>query len=365
MDKGFGVPRVVVVGVGGCGGNTIDHLVEFGVQGAELLALNTDMQDLNKIQAPKKIVLGPNVTHGLGAGMRPELGAKAMEESLDDVLSELEGAHMVFLVAGLGGGTGSGALPVLARALAERHPDILTLAMVVLPWRGEGAYRQRVAEEALHDLKQYVDSYIVLRNDRLTELSDQKKFTQALKDGSMVVFRSVKGIVDIIARAGVINVDFQDVRTVLEDSGRALMGIGYAEGQDRAIQAVEKALKSPILDDLSIQGARNILVNVLYDEDEPDMREMDSIMEYVLEEVDPDGYEPMIAYGLAQHEGLGNKIQVTLVVSGISEDVPPPSSRRGRFSRSVPRHPRESGDIFPTWRRDRKDLPPYIRRIQE
>lgn len=364
MDKGFGVPRVVVVGVGGCGGNTIDHLVEFGVQGADLLALNTDMQDLNKIQSPKKIVLGPNVTHGLGAGMRPELGAKAMEESLDDVLAELEDAHMVFLVAGLGGGTGSGALPVLARALSERHPEILTLAMLVLPWRGEGAYRRRVAEESLEEIKQYVDSYIILRNDRLTELAEQKKFTQALKEGSMVVFRSVKGIVDIISRAGVINVDFQDVRTVLEDGGRALMGIGYAEGQDRAIQAVEKALKSPLLDDMSIQGARNILVNILFDEDEPDTREIESIMEYVMEEVDPDGYEPLTAYGMAQHEGLGNKIQITLVVSGISEELPPPS-RRSRLSRPAPRHPRDSRDVFPTWRRERRDIPPYIRRIQE
>ncbi len=364
MDKTFGEPRVVVVGVGGCGGNTVDHLVEFGVQGAELLALNTDMQDLNKIQSPKKIVLGPGVTHGLGAGMRPELGAKAMEESLDAVLEELEDAHMVFLVAGLGGGTGSGALPVLVRALAERMPEVLTLAMLVLPWRGEGAYRQRVAEESLEAIKQYVDSYIVLRNDRLMELAEQKKFTQALKEGSMVVYRSVKGIVDIITRAGIINVDFQDVRTVLESGGRALMGIGFAEGQDRAIQAVEKALKSPLLDDMSIHGARNILVNILFDEDEPDMREVDAIMEYVMEEVDPDGYEPLTAYGMAQHEGLGNKIQVTLVVSGLSDEAPP-STRRGRIGRPVSRRPRDTGDVFPTWRRDRRDIPPYIRRIQE
>jgi len=364
MDTTFGGPRVVVVGVGGCGGNTIHHLVEFGVQGAELLALNTDMQDLNKIQSPKKIVLGPNVTQGLGAGMRPELGAKAMEESLDSVLRELENAHMVFLVAGLGGGTGSGALPVLVQALSERMPEVLTLAMLVLPFRGEGTYRQRVAEEALEAIRQHVDSYIVLRNDRLMELGEQKKFTQALREGSMVVYRSVKGIVDIITRAGDINVDFQDVRTVLENGGKALMGIGFAEGQDRATQAVEKALKSPLLDDMSIRGARNILVNILYDEDEPEMREVEAIMEYVMEEVDPDGYDPMMAYGIAQHTGLGNKLQVTLVVSGLPDDGSPPAHRE-RMARPVLRRPQETRDVFPTWRRDRRDIPPYIRRIQE
>ncbi len=365
MDMGFGVPRIAVVGVGGCGGNTIHHLVEFGVQGADLIALNTDMQDLNKIDAPKKIVLGPNVTGGLGAGMRPELGAKAMEESLDSVLKELEGAHMVFLVAGLGGGTGSGALPVLARALAE-NPDVLTLAMLVLPWKGEGPYRKKLADKALEEIKTYVDSYIILDNNRLMELAEQKKFSQALKEGSMVVYRSVKGVLDIITHAGLINVDFQDVRTVLQDSGRTLMGIGFAEGQDRAIQAVEKALKSPLLEDISLQGARSILVNILFDEDEPETQEVDAVMAYIADEVGGDGTDPMIAYGIAQLEGLGQKLQVTLIASGVSE-TPPGGGRhrRARPIRPTTRFPKDTGETLPTWRRERRDLPPYIRRIQE
>lgn len=359
MDKGFGAPKIAVVGVGGCGGNTVDHLAKFGTPGADLIALNTDMQDLNKIDVPKKIVLGPNVTRGLGAGMKPELGAKAMEDSLDTVLQEVKDAHMVFLVAGLGGGTGSGALPVLAKTLSSEYPDILTLAIVTTPYQYEVGLRHKIAQKALEDLKDYVDSYIVLDNNDLMSIHEQKKMREALEEGSMMVYRSVKGILDIITYAGLINVDFQDVRTVLEKSGRTFMGIGFAEGQDRAIQAVEKAIQGPFFKSVSLRGARGILVNILYDEDEPEVREVNSILEYIAEEVSSNGSEPMMAYGIAQVEGLGAKIQVTLVASNISDT---PSQTLPRDHRTIQRpRPRKEEDHIPKWRRGRRELPPYHR----
>ncbi len=348
-------PRIVVLGIGGCGGNTLDHLMQAGVSGADLIALNTDAQDLEKIRAHKKIVLGPNVSGGLGAGANPDLGARAMEESLDELMRELEGAHMVFLTAGFGGGTGSGALPVAAQAIAER--GILSVAVVTLPFSNEGRRKWEVASEALEKMKPHVDTYITIHNDRLLELAGKKPFTQALREGSMVLYRSVKGILDIISHSGIINVDFRDVDTVLRKGGQAMMGIGTAEGEDRVEKALERALRSPILEHQSIQGARHVLLNVVFgsEDREPLSDEWNYILGRVRSEASINGEEPEIIHGLTRIPELGEKLEITIIASGIAQ-----RPRRG-ISPLVRKRPRPKPEA-PRGPSDNPDLPAYYRR---
>src|SRR4051812_25642438 len=248
-------PRITVVGVGGAGGNAIDTMVAAGLDGVELVACNTDAQALAACRAGYHVRLGPTVTRGLGAGARPEAGRAAAEESLGEVLEHLAGSDMVFVAAGMGGGTGTGAAPVIARAARER--GVLTVGVVTKPFRFEGAYRMRLAEAGAAELRQQVDALIVIPNQNLFRLaSERTTFADAFRLADRILHAGVRGVTDLMLVPGLVNLDFADVRTVMAEPGAAVMGTGEGEGGRRAVDAAEAALGDPLLDDVSLRGAR-------------------------------------------------------------------------------------------------------------
>jgi len=306
-------PRITVIGVGGAGCNAINNMIDASLDGVEFVVANTDAQSLVASQAGHKIQLGARLTEGLGAGSRPEIGEAAAEETLDDIREVIRGSHMVFVAAGMGGGTGTGAAAVIARAAKEQN--ILTVAVVTKPFLFEGARRMRIAEAGIAELRKQVDTLIVIPNQNLFRIaSERTTFAEAFVLADQVLYSGVACIVDLIVKEGLINLDFADVRTVMSGMGSAMMGTGEASGESRAVRAAEEAIANPLLDDVTLAGARGLLLSIsggadltLYEVDEAAMR--------VRQEVDPDAN---IIVGATFDPSLGDRVRVSIVASGLA-----------------------------------------------
>jgi len=306
---------IKVIGVGGGGSNAVNHMFNQGIVGVDFAICNTDNQALALSPIPTKIQLGPGLTEGRGAGSRPEVGKHACLESIEDVQMFLsQHTKMLFVTAGMGGGTGTGAAPIIAKA--AREMGILTVGIVTLPFTFEGKLRQRFAQEGLDELKRNVDSIIIISNDKLREIHGNLTISEAFAQADNILTTAAKGIAEIITIAGYINVDFEDVNTVMRNSGVAIMGSAQAEGEDRARRAVDMALNSPLLEDNNISGAQNVLLNITSGSREATMAEISEITEFVQEEA---GINTNIIWGNCYDENLGDKISVTLIASGFDK----------------------------------------------
>jgi cell division protein FtsZ len=309
-------PRISVIGVGGAGGNAIANMMRADVQGVDFVVANTDAQALNNSESDRRIQLGLKITQGLGAGSRPEIGRAAAEESLDEIIQSLEGAHMCFIAAGMGGGTGTGAAPVIAKA--ARDKGILTVGVVTKPFAFEGARRSRSAEAGISELQQHVDTLIVIPNQNLFRLANSETtFKQAFEMADEVLQQGVRGITDLMVMPGLINLDFADVRSVMSEMGKAMMGTGEAEGDNRAIEAAEKAISNPLLDGVSMKGAKGVIISITGGEDMR-LMEVDEAASHIKELVDPDAN---IIWGSAFNNDLGGKIRVSVVATGIEAEA--------------------------------------------
>jgi cell division protein FtsZ len=308
-------PRITVFGVGGGGTNAVNNMIRSSLVGVDFVVANTDAQALSQSPAPKKIQLGSNLTHGLGAGARPDIGKRAAEESMDEILEAMQGAHMVFITAGLGGGTGTGAAPVIARAAYEQ--GLLTVGVVTRPFSFEGRQRSRIAEYGLTELAGAVDTMIVIPNQNLFKLASEKtSLLEAFAMADHVLFDGVKSITDLMVQPGLINLDFADVRTVMSDMGRAMMGSGVGstekDGTNRAVAAAERAISNPLLEDVSLKKARGVLINICGGSDMT-LFEVDAAANRIRQEVDE---EANIIFGstFAENEG---EIRVAVVATGV------------------------------------------------
>ncbi len=309
-------PRISVIGVGGAGGNAIANMMRADVQGVDFVVANTDAQALNNSESDRRIQLGLKITQGLGAGSRPEIGRAAAEESIEEIIQSLEGAHMCFIAAGMGGGTGTGAAPVIAKA--ARDKGILTVGVVTKPFAFEGARRSRSAESGISELQQHVDTLIVIPNQNLFRLANSETtFKQAFEMADEVLQQGVRGITDLMVMPGLINLDFADVRSVMSEMGKAMMGTGEAEGDNRAIEAAEKAISNPLLDGVSMKGAKGVIISITGGEDMR-LMEVDEAASHIKELVDPDAN---IIWGSAFNNDLGGKIRVSVVATGIEAEV--------------------------------------------
>jgi len=308
--------KICVVGVGGGGGNAVNTMVTENIVGVHFIAANTDMQALDASKADKRIQLGPNKSKGLGAGANPELGRDSAEESIAEIKEALEGAEMVFITAGLGGGTGTGAAPVVARV--SRELNALTVAVVTKPFFYEGRARMKKAEKGWEELRRHVDTIITIPNDRLIAMTQKNtSFKDGMKMVDDVLVRAVRGITDLINVPGYINPDFADVKTVMNGMGQALMGTGQGVGENRAAEAVNAAIASPLLQDISIDGAVGVLVNISAREDSLTMVEVSEVMGCISEEVHDDAE---IIFGVMYDDTLGEAMQVTVVAAGINSE---------------------------------------------
>ena len=305
-------PRILIFGVGGAGGNAINNMIEANLQGVEFIVANTDAQALSRSRAENTLQLGLATTSGLGAGARPEIGAKAAEESLDDIRARLEGAHMVFIAAGMGGGTGTGAAPIIARAAQDM--GILTIAVVTKPFGFEGTHRMRLAEDGLAKIRGHVDTMIVVPNQNLFRIANDKTtFADAFRMADDVLYSGVRGITDLIVMPGLINLDFADVSAIMRGMGTALMGMGEATGEARALEAAKRAIDNPLLDDVTIKGAKGVLVNITGGYDMT-LFELDEAANEIRREVDPNAN---IILGSAFDAGLEGRIRVSVVAAGL------------------------------------------------
>jgi len=307
--------RIKVVGVGGSGGNGITRMIDSNIKGVEYVAINTDSQALHHSKASEKVHIGKNLTKGLGAGMNPEVGRQAAEENRDEIQEVLKGADMVFVACGLGGGTGSGASPIVAETAKEL--GALTIGVVTKPFSFEGAQRRAIAMEALENLRDRVDALITIPNDKLLSIIDKKvTLVNAFKVVDDVLRQGVQGISDLITKSGVVNVDFADVRAILEDSGSALMGIGIASGENRAVEAAKAAINSPLLE-LSIDGAKGVLFNVSGSSDLT-MLEINEAANIITESIDPNA---KVIFGAVVDDQIRKgEIQITVVATGFDAD---------------------------------------------
>ena len=309
-------PRISVIGVGGAGGNAIANMIANQVQGVDFIVANTDAQALNAASADQRIQLGLKITQGLGAGSRPEIGRAAAEEALDTVEKALEGAHMCFIAAGMGGGTGTGAAPVIAKAARDR--GILTVGVVTKPFSFEGSRRMKSAEAGIAELQKHVDTLIVIPNQNLFLIANpQTTFKEAFEMADEVLQQGVRGITDLMVMPGLINLDFADVRTVMSEMGKAMMGTGEAEGENRAISAAEKAIANPLLDGVSMKGAKGVIVSIVGGDDMR-LMEVDEAASHIKELVDPDAN---IIWGSAFNSALQGKIRVSVVATGIEAEA--------------------------------------------
>jgi cell division protein FtsZ len=309
-------PRISVIGVGGAGGNAIANMIRSDVMGVEFLVANTDAQALNASEADARIQLGLKITQGLGAGSRPEIGRAAAEETLDEIERALEGAHMCFIAAGMGGGTGTGAAPVIAKA--ARDKGILTVGVVTKPFAFEGARRARSADSGIEELQKHVDTLIVIPNQNLFRLAtSETTFKEAFEMADEVLQQGVRGITDLMVMPGLINLDFADVRSVMGEMGKAMMGTGEAAGDNRAIEAAEKAISNPLLDGVSMKGAKGVIISITGGEDMR-LMEVDEAASHIKELVDPDAN---IIWGSAFNNDLGGKIRVSVVATGIEAEA--------------------------------------------
>ncbi len=309
-------PRISVVGVGGAGGNAVNNMIQSHLAGVEFVVANTDSQALSQAKTDRRIQLGHTTTQGLGAGSRPDIGRAAAEESLDEIMQQITGANMVFITAGMGGGTGTGAAPVIARAAREH--GILTVGVVTKPFHFEGRHRMRTAENGIEELHQYVDTLIIIPNQNLFRVASEKTtFADAFKMADDVLHAGVRGVTDLMVMPGLINLDFADIRTVMSEMGKAMMGTGEAEGDKRALDAAEAAISNPLLDDTSMKGARGVLINITGGNDMT-LFEVDEAANRIRDEVDPDAN---IIFGSTFDEGLAGKMRVSVVATGIESEA--------------------------------------------
>ncbi len=314
LDQSLDRANIKVVGVGGAGGNALNTMIAYELQGVDFIAANTDAQALRASRAPVKLQLGPTLTKGLGAGSNPEVGRQAAIEERDRIMEMLEGSDMVFVTAGMGGGTGTGAAPVIAQL--AREVKALTVGVVTRPFTLEGKQRRSFADEGLRHLRNSVDSLIVIPNDRLLQFGGNKMtFKESFQLADNVLFQAVRGISDIIQVPGQINVDFADVRAVMTDQGLALMGVGEATGEHRAREAAEAAISSPLLDNVDIKGARGVLLNITAPST-LGMDEFQTIIETVQEEAHED---VLFKYGIVFDEGLQDRVRCTVIATGFDD----------------------------------------------
>jgi cell division protein FtsZ len=308
-------PRITVLGVGGAGGNAVNNMISSRLEGVEFIVANTDAQALAQSKAQRRIQIGARLTEGLGAGAKAEIGRASAEESLEEVLDQLAGSHMVFITAGMGGGTGTGAAPVIARAVREQ--GVLTVGVVTKPFAFEGNKRMRSAERGLEELQAFVDTLIIIPNQNLFRVAnDRTTFAQAFAMADDVLHSGVRGVTDLIVMPGLINLDFADIKTVMLEMGKAMMGTGEAEGEERAMKAAEAAISNPLLDDVSMKGARGVLINITGG---PDLTllEVDQAANRIRAEVDPDAN---IIFGGTILENMEGRLRVSVVATGIEAD---------------------------------------------
>ncbi|HEX3888402.1 MAG TPA: cell division protein FtsZ [Phenylobacterium sp.] len=305
-------PRIVVFGVGGAGGNAVNNMIEAGLEGVEFVVANTDAQQLQFAKTERRVQLGVLATQGLGAGAHPEIGMSAAEESIPEIGEHLDGAHMVFITAGMGGGTGTGAAPIIAKCARER--GILTVGVVTKPFHFEGRHRMRLADAGIAELQRYVDTLIVIPNQNLFRVANERTtFAEAFGMADQVLHSGVRSITDLMVLPGLINLDFADVRTVMTEMGKAMMGTGEATGDDRALMAAQNAIQNPLLDEVSLKGAKAVLVNVTGGLDMT-LLEVDEAANAISEQVDP---EANIIFGAAFDPSLDGMIRVSVVATGM------------------------------------------------
>jgi cell division protein FtsZ len=345
--------KIKVIGVGGAGGNAINNMIMSKLQGVKFITANTDAQSLELSNAPVKIQLGETLTEGLGAGANPEIGREAAIESKDSIINALEGSHMVFITAGFGGGTGTGAAPVIA----EICKDIgaLTVAVVTKPFSFEGKKRAKQAEEGIDALKQVVDTAITIPNDRLRGVASKNAtMLEMFRKADEVLLHSVKGITDLIMMPGLVNLDFADVKTTMSKAGMAIMGIGIASGDNRATMAAERAISHPLLEDISISGARGVLMNITSTSDLT-MEEMTEASDRIYNEV---GDDADIIWGAVVEDSLGDEMRVTVIATGIGSEPELPANhiefaRKGKVRDITQSDLQNAQDL---------DVPTFIRR---
>ena len=327
-------PRIIVLGVGGAGGNAINGMIDAGLHGVEFIAVNTDAQDLKSSKAHAKIQLGMNLTKGLGAGAKLDIGQAAADESLNEIINHVQGANMVFITAGMGGGTGTGAAHVIARAAKELN--ILTVGVVTLPFLYEGPLRTRRANLGLEELKKHVDTNIVIPNQNLFKIAnEQTTFEESFELSNDVLLHGVRSITDLMVRPGLINLDFADVETVMSRMGKAMMGTGEAEGEKRAEQAAELAINNPLIDDYSLKGAKGLLINITGGKDLK-LFEVDEAVNKVRAEVDP---ECELIIGAITDPALDGKLRVSIVATALDGQTPETKSVINMVHRIQNRNP--------------------------
>ncbi|MBL6928011.1 MAG: cell division protein FtsZ [Rhodospirillales bacterium] len=309
-------PRIAVFGVGGAGCNAVNNMIQANLEGVNFVVANTDAQALALAQTDTRIQLGATVTQGLGAGNRPEIGRAAAEETLTEIAGHLEGSNMVFITAGMGGGTGTGAAPVIARA--ARELGILTVGVVTKPFQFEGAHRQRIADAGIEEFEQFVDTLIIIPNQNLFRVANEKTtFADAFKMADDVLYSGVRGVTDLMIMPGLINLDFADIRSVMSEMGKAMMGTGEAEGERRALDAAEAAIANPLLDDISMKGAKGVLINITGGSDMT-LFEVDEAANRIRAEVDSDAY---IIFGSTFDDQLEGKMRISVVATGMDANV--------------------------------------------
>jgi cell division protein FtsZ len=305
-------PRISVIGCGGAGGNAVNNMIRARLEGVEFIVANTDAQALAQSSCERRIQLGVTVTQGLGAGSRPDIGRIAAEEALEDIIQEIRGSNMVFIAAGMGGGTGTGAAPVIARAAREQ--GILTVGVVTKPFHFEGQHRMRIADQGIEELEQFVDTLIIIPNQNLFRIANERTtFADAFKMADDVLYSGVRGVTDLMVMPGLINLDFADIRAVMSEMGKAMMGTGEATGERRALDAAEAAISNPLLDDVSMKGARGVLINITGSLDMT-LFEVDEAANRIRSEVDPDAF---IIFGSTFDETLDGRIRVSVVATGM------------------------------------------------
>src|SRR5580700_11877707 len=334
-------PRITVLGVGGAGGNAVNNMIDAGLEGVDFVVANTDAQALAQSKASRRIQLGATTTEGLGAGAQPDVGRAGAEESMAEIMEQLSGAHMVFIAAGMGGGTGTGAAPIIARAV--RESGILTVGVVTKPFAFEGDKRMRIAERGILELQQHVHTLIVIPNQNLFRVAnDRTTFAQAFAMADEVLHSGVRSITDLMVLPGLINLDFADVRTVMTEMGKAMMGTGEASGEGRAPLAAENAIQNPLLDEVSLKGAKAVLVNITGGLDMT-LLEVDEAANAISAQVDPDAN---IIFGAAFDPALSNTLRVSVVATGMDgasisaiEPAPRRTSRRAEQAQSIAPEP--------------------------
>ena len=315
-------PRITVFGIGGAGGNAVNNMIRSNLEGVEFVVANSDAQALSSNLSERKLQLGVNLTRGLGAGAKPDVGRASAEEQIDEINAYLEGTNMAFITAGMGGGTGTGAAPVIARAAREH--GILTVGVVTKPFHFEGSHRMRMAEAGIAELQQYVDTLIIIPNQNLFRIANEKTtFADAFRLADEVLHSGVRGVTDLMVMPGLINLDFADIRSVMSEMGKAMMGTGEASGEKRSINAAEAAIANPLLDDVSMKGARGVLINITGGYDMT-LFEVDEAANRIREEVDPDAN---IIFGSTFEEKMDGKMRVSVVATGIDAAAEIPRSQ--------------------------------------